>query len=149
MFADHNHGRYAAVRACLNREQSFARPLPNGTCCDMQESVENELAHDKTFVQGCDVEVRSCVHDPNRCRACETWLSQCLFSVDQQGVRVPDLLCCALQGHPVMVILAARHNARDRHIEESRRFITYCLDHTVASAAGDADKFVTLFDLTG
>lgn len=54
-----------------------------------------------------------------------------------------------LQGHPVMVILAARHNGRDRHIEETRRFITYCLDHTVDSAFGDADKFVSLFDLTG
>jgi hypothetical protein len=49
----------------------------------------------------------------------------------------------------VLVILAARHNAGKRQIEETRRFITYCLDHTVASATKDADKFVVLFDLTG
>lgn len=56
----------------------------------------------------------------------------------------------ALQGHPVQVILAARHKpGKKGQIDETRRFITYCLDHTVASATNGADKFVTLFDLTG
>ena len=50
----------------------------------------------------------------------------------------------------MQVILAARHKpGKKGQIDETRRFITYCLDHTIASATTGADKFVTLFDLTG
>lgn len=49
----------------------------------------------------------------------------------------------------MLVILAERHAAKKRHIEETRRFIVYSLDHTIASATGDADKFIVLFDLSG
>ena len=41
---------------------------------------------------------------------------------------------CDREGHPVLVVWAARHDMGDRSIEETKRFICYCLDNTIAAA---------------
>lgn len=59
---------------------------------------------------------------------------------------------CDREGHPVLVVLAARHDMGDRSIEETKRFICYCLDNTIATAdfsRNSRGQILCLFDLSG
>ena len=59
---------------------------------------------------------------------------------------------CDAQGHPVLVVWAARHDMGDRRMEETKRFICYCLDNTIAAADATRNpgaQIKCLFDLSG
>ena len=59
---------------------------------------------------------------------------------------------CDREGHPVLVVWAARHDMGDRSIEETKRFICYCLDNTIAAAdfsRNPRGQILCLFDLSG
>ncbi len=52
----------------------------------------------------------------------------------------------------MLVVWAARHNMGDRSIEETKRFICYCLDNTIAAAdfsRNPRGQILCLFDLSG
>ena len=59
---------------------------------------------------------------------------------------------CDREGHPVLIVWAARHDMGDRSIEETKRFICYCLDNTIAAAdfsRNPRGQILCLFDLSG
>ncbi|CAK0773781.1 hypothetical protein CVIRNUC_004101 [Coccomyxa viridis] len=59
---------------------------------------------------------------------------------------------CDKEGHPVLVVWAARHDMGNRTIEETKRFICYCLDNTIAAADTSRNprgQILCLFDLSG
>ena len=59
---------------------------------------------------------------------------------------------CDSQGHPVLVVWAARHDMGDRHMGETKRFIGYCLDNAIAAADAarhPGAQIKCLFDLSG
>ena len=59
---------------------------------------------------------------------------------------------CDKEGHPVLVVWAARHDMGNRSIEETKRFICYCLDNTIAAAdtrRNPRGQILCLFDLSG
>lgn len=59
---------------------------------------------------------------------------------------------CDREGHPMLVVWAARHDMGDRSIEETKRFICYCLDNTIAAADAARNprgQILCLFDLSG
>ncbi len=59
---------------------------------------------------------------------------------------------CDREGHPVLIVWAARHDMGDRAIEETKRFICYCLDNSVAiadPALNPGGQVKCLFDLSG
>ena len=59
---------------------------------------------------------------------------------------------CDNEGHPVLIVWAARHDMGDRAIEETKRFICYCLDNSIAVAdtrLNPGGQIKCLFDLSG
>jgi hypothetical protein len=59
---------------------------------------------------------------------------------------------CDSEGHPVLVVWAARHDMGNRNIDETKRFICYCLDNTVAASdlrTNPGGQIKCLFDLSG
>ena len=59
---------------------------------------------------------------------------------------------CDREGHPVLVVWGARHDMGDRSIEETKRFICYCLDNAIAAAdfsRNPRGQILCLFDLSG
>lgn len=59
---------------------------------------------------------------------------------------------CDIAGHPVLVVWAARHDMGNRSLEETKRFICYCLDNTIAAAdlaRNPGGQIKCLFDLSG
>lgn len=59
---------------------------------------------------------------------------------------------CDMGGHPVLVVWAARHDMGQRNLEETKRFICYCLDNTIAAAdlrLNPGGQIKCLFDLSG
>eukprot|EP00249_Psilotum_nudum_P010126 c22347_g1_i2 orf=310-1059(+) len=56
---------------------------------------------------------------------------------------------CDKKGCPVGLILAARHNAFKRNMEEFKRFVVYNFDKAIASVSSKEGKFVIIADLEG
>ena len=59
---------------------------------------------------------------------------------------------CDNEGHPVLVVWAARHDMGNRDIDETKRFICYCLDNTIAASdfcKNPGGQIKCLFDLSG
>ena len=59
---------------------------------------------------------------------------------------------CDKEGHPILVVWAARHDMGNRSIDETKRFICYCLDNTIAVADKSRNprgQILCLFDLSG
>ncbi|EIE25981.1 CRAL/TRIO domain-containing protein, partial [Coccomyxa subellipsoidea C-169] len=59
---------------------------------------------------------------------------------------------CDYEGHPVLVVWAARHDMGNRSLDETKRFICYCLDNTIAASdlrVNSGGQIKCLFDLSG
>ena len=58
-----------------------------------------------------------------------------------------------VQGRPVLIIWAARHDMSARNLAETQQLIVYTLDNTLAAAAdlqqNPLGQFLCLFDLSG
>ncbi|CAL8470218.1 g9760 [Coccomyxa elongata] len=72
--------------------------------------------------------------------------------VNELAARKCFLQGCDNEGHPVLVVWAARHDMGNRDIDETKRFICYCLDNTIAASdfrKNPGGQIKCLFDLSG
>ncbi len=80
-----------------------------------------------------------------------TWLFQGEIA-NELAARKCFLQGCDYEGHPVLVVWAARHDMGNRSLDETKRFICYCLDNTIAASdlrVNSGGQIKCLFDLSG